>query len=277
MVLGTAALLLAVVDGATDWFAPLKAPVRRLAEPVHQLATWPTRLSDLAARLAADGSDLRAENARLERELLVYRGQLQRMAAISAENARLRALLGAAELVRDEVRVAELVGVSPDPTRHLVVLDRGARDGVYVGQPVLDGQGLMGQVIEVNESRAHALLITDPSHAVPVQVLRNGLRAIAEGTGDYRRLVLRHISPTADLAVGDRLVTSGLGGRFPPGYPVGIVTEIRRDPGEPFLRVTVEPAADVEHSRHLLLVFAERRGALGEDQGGEAFGEEGTP
>lgn len=256
-------------------------PSRRRCEDSQSPSTnWPPGrrgLSDLAARLAADGSDLRAENARLERELLVYRGQLQRMAAISAENARLRALLGAAELVRDEVRVAELVGVSPDPTRHLVVLDRGARDGVYVGQPVLDGQGLMGQVIEVNESRAHALLITDPSHAVPVQVLRNGLRAIAEGTGDYRRLVLRHISPTADLAVGDRLVTSGLGGRFPPGYPVGIVTEIRRDPGEPFLRVTVEPAADVEHSRHLLLVFAERRGALGEDQGGEAFGEEGTP
>jgi rod shape-determining protein MreC len=166
-------------------------------------------------------------------------------------------LLSASELLKDRVLVAELLGVSTDPLVHSIVINRGKTDGAYEGQPVLDDKGLMGQVVSVREHNSKVLLITDSNHALPVYVIRNGVRAIVEGTGDLRRLNLRYVSPTLDIKEGDQLVSSGLGGRFPAGYPVGQVLSIEREPGQPFLTVEVEPAANLERSRHLLLVFSE--------------------
>ncbi|MEA3298703.1 MAG: rod shape-determining protein MreC [Pseudomonadota bacterium] len=257
LVLGLVALSLVAVDTLTDWLDPVTARLGQVSLPLQWITAVPGRLGEWGDEALLSRVEWDNENARLRQELLVYSGQLQRMAAISAENARLRSLLSATELLKDRVLVAELIGVSTDPLTHTITINRGAVDGAYQGQPVLDDRGLMGQVIAVGEHASTVLLITDNNHALPVQVIRNGVRAIAEGRGDFRRLQLRFVSPTVDIKEGDHLVSSGLGGRFPVGYPVGTVLDIHRDPGQPFLTVEVEPAANLEQSRHLLLVFSE--------------------
>lgn len=251
------ALGLIAVDTQTQWLRPVHRWFESATAPLYWLTDMPQRLREWGDNAIRSRGAIEAENARLRTELLIHQGQLQRMAGISAENLRLRHLLNAAELIKDRVLVAELIGISPNPLRHLVVLNRGAADGVYIGQPLLDGDGLMGQVVEVSDRNSKALLITDSSHALPVQVVRNNIRLIAEGTGDYNRLLLRYVAPAQDVQVDDMLVSSGLGGRFPAGYPVGRVAAIERDPGQPFMVVTVTPAAHLDRSRHLLLVFTE--------------------
>jgi len=168
---------------------------------------------------------------------------------------RLRALLNSSALLRDDVLVAELIGVSPDPVRHQLVLNKGETDGVFVGQPLIDANGLMGQVVEVSAGHSRALLITDATHSIPVQVNRNGVRAIAEGTGALGTLESHHVSATTDIQEGDLLISSGLGGRFPVGYPVAVVSQIERDPGRAFARILAVPSAALDRSRHVLLVF----------------------
>lgn len=195
------------------------------------------------------------DNERLQRENLLLQGRSLQMASVQAENTRLRGLLNSTAMLRNDVLVAELIGVSPDPVRHQLVLNKGARDGVYGGQPLIDADGLMGQVIEVGEFTSRVLLLTDLTHSIPVQVNRNGVRAIAEGTGSLDALEIQHISATTDILEGDLLVSSGLGGRFPVGYPVGEVVLVQRDPGQPFARVVARPSAALNRSRHVLLVF----------------------
>jgi rod shape-determining protein MreC len=177
------------------------------------------------------------------------------MASLVAENLRLRQLMNSSEIVQDRVLVAELIGVSPDPLEHKVIINKGSNDGVYVGQPLLDAFGLMGQVVSVTPYTSQVLLITDNSHAIPVQVTRNNVRTIAEGIGDLYQLRLRYVSSTTDIKEGDILVSSGLGGRFPVGYPVAQIEKITYDPGEPFATVIARPAAQLDRSRHILLVF----------------------
>jgi|TARA_B110000008_G_C16709505_1_gene460189 rod shape-determining protein MreC len=183
------------------------------------------------------------------------------MADLAAENLRLRLLLNATELLMDSVLVTEVIGVSPSRTSHTLFINRGANDNVYVGQPILDAEGLMGQVISVFDNHSVALLITDSTHAIPVQILRNGVRSIAEGTSNYDRLRLRFVSPTADIREGDQLVSSGLGGRFPAGYPIGSVLNIEHKAGASFIEVDVAPAAKIDRSKHLLLVFTSEDGS----------------
>jgi len=147
-----------------------------------------------------------------------------------------------------------------DPFSRRIVLNKGSREGVHEGQSLIDSRGVMGQVVHVGPFTSNALLITDPSHALPVQVNRNGLRAVAIGTGPLNRLRLSHVTNDADIAEGDTLVTSGLGGRFPRGYPVGRVVSIERDKGRPFASIVVEPSAELERNREVLLVWSERTG-----------------
>jgi len=205
-------------------------------------------------------SQLLEENARLRRENLVLQGRSHQMASLQAENVRLRALLNSSAMLRDDVLVAELIGVSPDPMRHLLVLNKGEQDGVFVGQPLIDADGLLGQIVEVSSISSRAMLITDATHSIPVQVNRNGVRAIAEGTGVLGMLEVHHVAATTDIREGDLLVTSGLGGRFPVGYPVAVVSEVERDPGQPFARILARPTAALDRSRHVLLVFTAGRG-----------------
>jgi rod shape-determining protein MreC len=179
---------------------------------------------------------------------------------LTEQNVRLRELLNSSSLVDERVLVAELVGVDPNPFTQRILINRGERDGVFLGQPVLDAAGLMGQVVEVTPYTARVLLITDITHSLPVQVNRNGLRAIASGTGNNEWLELRFIGDTADIRLGDILVSSGLGQRFPAGYPVGRVISVSQDPAKPFADVRVTPTAQLSRSRYMLLVFSAESG-----------------
>ena len=198
--------------------------------------------------------DLQEEVLRLQQENRVLKGQSQRLAALLSENARYKALLRSAQLIDDELIAAQITAVSPDPARHIVVIDKGVLDGVREGQPMLGEEGLMGQVILSGERNSRAVLITDSAHALPVQVNRSGLRAIAEGSGMIDRLLIRHLPAKADIRVGDLLVTSGLGGRFPNGYPVARVIEVVISEGEAFALVTAEPISALDRGRYVLVL-----------------------
>lgn len=229
------------------------------AAPIYWVADLPTRLGDWSEVHVQSRSRLLEDNERLGRESLVLQGRSLQMASLQAENVRLRALLNSTALLRDDVLVAELIGISPDPVRHQLVLNKGERDGVFVGQPLIDADGLMGQIVEVSGGNSRALLITDATHSIPVQVNRNGVRAIAEGTGALGTLEIHHVAATTDIKQGDLLVSSGLGRRFPVGYPVAVVSNVERDPGEAFARILATPSAALDRSRHVLLVFTTKQ------------------
>jgi rod shape-determining protein MreC len=249
-------LSLVTADLRYNRMATTRSLLDTLGAPIYWLADLPLRFRDWGEEHVQSRADMLEENERLGRENLVLQGRSQQMAALQAENVRLRALLNSTAMLRDDVLVAELIGVSPDPVRHLLVLNKGTLDGVYVGQALIDANGLMGQIVEVSPASSRALLITDATHSIPVQVNRNGVRAIAEGTGSLGALEVRHVSATTDIQVGDLLETYGLGGRFPGGYPVAVVTQIERDPGKMFAHVLARPSAALDRSRHVLLIFA---------------------
>lgn len=239
----------------------LVLPRQWMTEWVARPLFWLTRFPSDAWHWVEDATSsreaLEERNRALEHENLILQRKVQRMATLMAENARLKALLNSTELLEDSVLVAELLGVSPDPRRLELVVGRGSRDGVFAGQPVLDAFGLVGTVIDTSASTARVLLVTDSSNAVPVQVNRNGVRGIAEGSGRLDELHIRNLVPTTDIVQGDLVVSSGLGGRYPPGYPVGEVVRIEYDGADPFLRVVLRPLAQLDRSQQLLLLFRE--------------------
>ncbi len=254
--LSLASLLLMTLDQRTGLVTPIRNGLALVVEPVQRLAALP---SQIATRLHEDWAErerLLATNRALREALRDLRLRQQKLEALEVENQRLRRLVGAAQhLAPRRVQIAELMAVDLDPYRQVVLIDRGKRHGVYEGQPVLDDTGVMGQVIEVAPSTALVILISDPSHAIPVQILRNGLRSVAAGTGSPDRLKLLYIPDSADVRVGDRVNTSGLGGRFPADYPVGIVTAVEHRPGEPFAEITAKPLAHLDRSREVLLLW----------------------
>ena len=263
-------MVLIFVDHVTTWLDGSRSAVTLAVSPVVVLADLPSRSARGVAEVFSSRDDLRRRIAGLESELTLLRVKTEKMAALTAENNRLRDLLGSAAKLQDNVLVAELIGVDPDPEHQEVTIDKGSSDGVTVGQPVLDARGLLGQVIETSLFSSRVLLISDESHSVPVQVLRSNLRLIAQGTGIDQRLELQHVNSTADIQVGDQLLSSGLGNRFPVGYPVGVVDSIRHEPGRPFLEVGAKPAAQLDRSRHVLLVFTESRDTARTRSGGES-------
>ena len=247
--------LLLIVDLRYNSLDHSRAFLDTVLSPVYWVADIPARIGAWQDEHIRSRGSLQEENERLRREKLLLQGRSHQMSSLQADNARLRALLNSTALLRDDVLVAELIGVSPDPVRHQVVLNKGERDGVFVGQPLIDADGLMGQVVEVNALTSRVLLITDSTHSIPVQSNRNGVRAIAEGIGVLGTLEISHVAATTDIREGDLLVTSGLGGRFPVGYPVAEVAVVERDPGQPFVRIVAYPSAALDRSRHVLLVF----------------------
>jgi rod shape-determining protein MreC len=261
LILAVLAAGLMVVDAR---FAVLKQ-VRAQAGTVLMEAYWltdlPMRAWNGVSSQFSSHSELLAENEKLKAEALLLQRRLQKLATLTEQNVRLRELLNSSALVDDDVLVSELIGVDPNPFTHRIIIDKGGKDGVFMGQPVLDARGLMGQVVEVMPYTSRVLLLTDTTHNIPVQVTRNGLRAIAAGTGNPERLELRHVADTADIKQGDLLVSSGLGQRFPAGYPVATVTEVIHDSGQPFAIVRAEPTAALNRSRYLLLVFTDARSA----------------
>jgi rod shape-determining protein MreC len=204
---------------------------------------------------------LRADKAKLEAELRVAQFRLQRYEALEAETQRLRGLRDSTAGVTDRFVIGDVMDVDLDAFRERVLVDKGAGDGVYVGQAVLDSGGVFGQVARVGQLTSEVILVSDPAHAIPVQINRTGLRTIAVGTGDLSRLKLPYLPTSADVIVGDLLVTSGLGGGFPAGYPVGTVAEVKRDPAQSLADVDVKPAAALDRSRELMFVWLKPQAA----------------
>jgi rod shape-determining protein MreC len=235
---------------------PVRGFIASAATPLVFLAEIPYLLTQEMGDVVASRTSLVQKNAQLERRVLELSQISQQYLAMKMENERLRELLGSRARLPAEVLVAELVGVVPAPNTHQVIIDKGRDSRVQVGQAVIDAEGLFGQVVEVDAFTSRVLLITDADHAVPVQVNRNGVRSIAGGTGDMARLQLEKVSVTADIREGDLLETSGLGGRFPRGYPVGYVDSVLIEPTSPFAEVTVRPLAALDRSRHVLVVFS---------------------
>jgi rod shape-determining protein MreC len=254
-----AALLAAGLMFADVRFNDVTALVRfqlnGVLSPLYSVMSWPGRLSDTTAEVALDETELRAENAYLKNQLLVLSGRLQKFSELAAENARLRGLIDSTQVVDGRVLIAEIIGVDADPFRHIIMLNKGQDAGAYVGQPILDSRGLMGQVIEVGPTSSRAMLIADREHAVPVRIARNGVRAVVAGSGEIDRLRLQYVPESADVKVGDLLLSSGLGLRYPAGYPVGIVTRVGKSGSGEFAEIDAKPAAELDRSRHVLLLF----------------------
>ncbi len=240
-------------DHSTDSLNPIRSTLATALGPIEWLASTPRHIKDMGQHLSSR-ADLLDENDGLKQERLLLLGRMQKMAALEAENMRIRALLSSSKNLREEMLIAEILGTSNDPYRHHVKLNKGELDGVFEGQPLIDAHGILGQIVSVNMLTSSALIITDPNHSIPVEVNRNGLRTIAQGQGQLDRLILPYLPANADVQEGDLLVSSGLGGRYPAGYPVGVISEIHHHPGEEFLEIYAKPAAQTQHGREVLLV-----------------------
>ena len=242
-------------DVRTRYLEPVRLGLGLLVTPIQVAAAVPAQVGGLIDIWLQSEESVRAVYQQVVDENARLRFRMQRMQALEMENRDLRRILSAPQRGETRVLVGELLEVSLDPYKQNILVSRGATDGLFVGQPVFDPDGLLGQVSEVMPFTSAVTLITDPSHALPVQVSRHGLRAIALGTGKPDQLRIVYLTPNDDIRSGDRLVTSGLGGRFPAGYPVARVTEVVEDAGEPFLRVTARPIAQIARNKHVLLVW----------------------
>ncbi|MEM6576684.1 MAG: rod shape-determining protein MreC, partial [Pseudomonadota bacterium] len=229
------------------------------------LVQWPGASGRWLSAQLADRSERDRRVRELEERWLVSQSRINRVAALEAENQRLRQLLGSSPRLGDRVLVAELLDVDLDPFTHRMVVDRGSNDGVFAGQPVADARGIMGQIELTSAISANAVLISDPNHAIPVSINRTGMRTIAYGTGQIDRLELRDVAASADIEPGDLVVTSGLGNRFPTGFPVGTVTRIENQPGAPFRTVSITPLAELDRARQVLLVWPGAEPPAGEE------------
>ncbi len=244
-----------IVDYRSHYLQYLRSALATVVTPLQVVATLPSEIAERANIWFVSSEGLRDEHEILKSDFVQLKAKLQKMQALERENENLRHLLDAAERVPDRVLMAELIKVSLDPYTHKILVDRGLNDGAHVGQPVFDPTGVMGQITQVMPFTSAVTLITDPSHAVPVQVQRNGLRTIAFGTGNAHQLRISYLSHNADIRVGDMLLSSGLGGRFPAGYPVAKVISVENDPGEAFLNIDAVPAAEIDRANQVLLVW----------------------
>jgi len=246
-----------LVDHHQSHLQTIRAGLATLIYPFQLMVDLPSSAAERLSGSFASQSRLRRDVDRLRNEKLLLHGELQRMAALEAENHRLRELFESTRVLEERVEIAELLSVDLDPFSRKVLLNKGSRDELYQGQPVLDRDGVMGQIIHLGPFSSTAMLITDPSHAVPIQVNRTGLRGLAVGTGSPERLDIPYIPNNADLEIGDLLITSGLGGRFPAGYPVAEVTRIHANPGESYASVEARPLARIDRVREVLLLWSE--------------------
>jgi rod shape-determining protein MreC len=250
------ALGLIISDHRYHHLDVVRSVVEVVVYPMQYVASLPAQMmGGLRDRLVAE-AQLRLSNEDLRHENLVLKGRLQQFESLRAENMRLRDLLGSSFDVGERVLIAEILAVDLAPSRQQVMINKGTNSGVFIGQPVLDAEAVMGQVIRANPFSSTVLLITDANHSLPVEVNRNGLRTIAAGKGPSQELELLYIPKNADIRLGDLLVTSGMDERFPPGYPVARVKTVRQDPDNPFTTVIAEPTARLDRSREVLLVWS---------------------
>lgn len=252
--------LLLIQAARSQWLDKPLSYISSFSLPVYKLTELPSEMTRSLQAFLTSRESLREENARLRAEALVLHAKTQKLASLRAENLRLRELLNSSSHKEESVLVAEVVGLAADPSQHVFVIDKGRAEGVREGQAVIDAEGLIGQVIDVAYNHSRVMMVTDPTHALSIQVNRNGVRAIVEGTGLIDLLEISHVAATTDVKVGDLLISSGLGGRFPAGYPVARIAEVTIDPGEPFATVRARPLAQLDKTQFVLLVFSREEG-----------------
>ncbi|CAM5441564.1 rod shape-determining protein MreC [Rhodanobacter lindaniclasticus] len=249
------AAVLMVLDQRNGWLWQLRSAASAVVEPVYRLAGLPAAGVRTLSVAFADRQQLTSQNQRLREDLLLANAKLNRMAAVAEQNERLRRLLDTQHSLKLNVQLARVIGVDLGAYRYQLTLNMGSRDGVEPGQPVIDAHGVMGQVKAVLPHTAVVMLITDPSHAIPVTIARTGLRTVAYGSRDGDQLNLPNLPLAADVRVGDKLLTSGIGGRFPPGFPVGRIDSVCSPAATGMFQVALAtPAADIDRSTDVLLL-----------------------
>ena len=256
VLLAAVSLTLMVVDHRQDHLSRVRQLLTLAVYPLHVVVDLPFTTWSSLASAVSDRREMIRENERLKSQVVIAQYRLQGLHALERENERLRELLDSyEELDEDRVLIAEILSVDLDHYSQRFIINRGSVDGVYPGQPLLDADGIVGQVESVSRMTSEALLITDADHAIPVAIERTGLRTIAEGTGDSNLLRLPYLTNSADVVPGDRIVTSGLGDVFPAGRPVGIIEEFVSRPGQNFAHVTARPVAALDRDQEVLLVW----------------------
>lgn len=243
------------VDVYTDSSRQIRSTLNSIVAPIQYLADLPQEVFESASKYGANKQRLLDENEQLQIIQLEQNEKLQRYDMLVAENDRLRALLDTNIRVDAKKAVAEIMSVASHPYSHNVVIDKGLSDGVFEGQPVLDHKGIVGQVVSAGNNTARVILLTDQTHAIPIRVLRNDIKGVISGTGNINLMTLNNIPHDTDIKVGDQLITSGLGGVFPDGYPVANVVDVRADLSKPFLKITAVPSAQVNRLKHILLLW----------------------
>ena len=254
-ILLAASIALMTIDHRWKSLELVRGTLSSIIYPLQYTIDLPIRLYYWSDEVISTKQELLEKNREFQARHLENRVQLQKLDIIEKENNRLRKLLSATPKTTERLLITEIINVDVDPFRQLIVLNKGSNSDVYRGQPIIDAQGIMGQVVHVGPMSSTAMLITDASHALPVQIDRTGLRANAFGTGKIDQLDLRHLPHNVDVQVGDTLITSGLGGVFPPNYPVAQITSVERPAGEPFAKVIAKPLAELDKSREVLLVW----------------------
>ncbi len=253
------AILLMVLDQRGLGVQQLRTALSMPLSLLENVVSWPVQLIDKLGDTVSTHDALVKENLDLKSQQLLLKAQVQRLLAIESENNQLKALLRSSTEVRGKVLIAKLLAVDTEPFVNQVVLDRGSLDAVYIGQPVLDANGVMGKIIQVGPTTSRVLLVNDTRSGIPVQNTRNSVRAIAVGDSFSGKLRLVNVTQTVDIKAGDILVTSGLGENYPAGYPVGQVESVASDPGMQFETIVVQPSAHLDRSRQVLLVWSNQK------------------
>ncbi len=235
---------------------PLRAVVHQAFNPIYAVANYPVLSGDWFRQQSKSEDQLRRENTAMRAELLQARVRLQKLAELSAENTRLRGLLNTPLIIDGRMLISEIIGTDTDPLRQILVINKGSLDQVKLGQTILDDKGIMGQVINVYPHSSRVMLLSDKEHALSVRIERTGVRGIVSGTGDSTRLSMQYVPNTADIQIGDRLISSGLGEQFPAGYPVGTVSRVQRHGSGEFATIDIRPAAQLQGGHHVVLLFS---------------------
>jgi rod shape-determining protein MreC len=249
------AVILMAADHKYRHMDAFRSYTSTLLSPFTYAANIPSELNEWFGELFISRSEIMEVNNQLRDENLILKAKLQRLISLEAENVVLRRMLGSVKKAKGRRSVAEILQVSSDSSKHEITINKGSADDVYKGQPVLDDRGIMGQVTHVSKYFSRVLLITDNLHSIPVKVNRNGARANMRGFGVYNRLLLQHVPQTVDIKVGDTVVSSGLGGVFPAGFPVAVVDLVRNDPGDSYSHIELSPIAKLQQSGLVVLVW----------------------
>ena len=248
-------LAIMVLDARRDGVGWLRGGLAHVVAPLHRIVEAPFAIHDAVSSSLTTRDSLRAEVAGLKTQVQQDAVALARLRALELENERLQHLLDVTPREALRTLTARVMNVDLDSIRQRVLVDRGSADGLLSAQPVLDAHGVVGQTTRINATTAEIILLSDSNHAIPVQIERNGLRTIAVGTGDPSRLALPYLPRNTDVQVGDKLVTSGLGGVYPADLPVATITDVRRDPSQPLVQVRAAPVASLDRDREVMIVW----------------------